>query len=215
MIIIMFGAPGAGKGTQAGMISDYYGIPAISTGDIFRWNMKNNTDLGKKVKKYMDGGNLVPDDLTCELVKDRISQDDCKNGFILDGFPRTIPQAETLEEILKASSRRLDLVIDIEVDDEHIIHRMEGRRACPECRRVYHTVANPPKTEGICDHCGSKLIIREDDNPDTVKNRLGVYHDQTQPLKDFYRNNHSIEVVDGTKPMEEIFEILKAVIGER
>ena len=176
MKIIMLGAPGAGKGTQAKQIADKYGVPHISTGDIFRANIKNGTELGKKAKEYMDQGLLVPDELTCDLVMDRIQQDDCKNGFILDGFPRTIPQAEALTAALEKIGQKMDYAIDVEVPDDNIINRMSGRRACVACGGTYHIKFNPTKKEGICDACGGELILRDDDKPETVKQRLTVYH---------------------------------------
>lgn len=214
MKIIMLGAPGAGKGTQAEKISDKYGIPHISTGDIFRENIRNNTELGKKAKEYMDKGALVPDELTCDLVTDRISKDDCKKGFILDGFPRTIPQAEALEAALTKSGHSMDFAIDVEVPDENIVDRMSGRRACGSCSKIYHLVANPPKKEGVCDACGGELIIRDDDKPETVLKRLKVYHDQTQPLIDFYGAKGILKEIDGTRDMEVIFKEITGILGE-
>ena len=182
MKIIMLGAPGAGKGTQAKKLSEKYGIPHISTGDIFRANIKNNTELGQKAKGYMDAGQLVPDELVVDLVVDRIKEKDCFKGFILDGFPRTIPQAEALDYALNNQNEKIDYAINVDVPDENIINRMGGRRACVGCGATYHVVNMPPKKEGICDHCGEKLVLREDDKPETVKKRLQVYHDQTKPL---------------------------------
>ncbi len=213
MKIVMLGAPGAGKGTQAQMIVDEYKIPQISTGDIFRANLKEGTELGLQAKVYMDKGELVPDDLTCALVVDRISQDDCKDGYILDGFPRTIPQAQYLTEALKKRGEKMDYAIDIEVPDENIINRMSGRRVCLQCGATYHITEIPPKQEGICDKCGSKLVQREDDKPETVKNRLEVYHAQTQPLIDYYKEQGILREVDGTKPMMEVFDEIKAVLN--
>ena len=214
MKIIMLGAPGAGKGTQAKKIADRYGIPHISTGDIFRANIKEGTELGRKAKSYMDAGNLVPDSLTLELVMDRIHQPDCKNGYVFDGFPRTIPQAEALEKALKEDGQSIDFAIDIEVPDEHIVTRMGGRRACTGCGATYHTVFAPPKTEGVCDRCGGELTIRDDDKPETVQKRLGVYHQQTQPLIDFYQDKGCLVQVDGTKDVEEVFQNIRAILGE-
>ncbi len=212
MKIIMLGAPGAGKGTQAKMIADEYKIPHISTGDIFRANLKEGTELGKKAQVYMDQGLLVPDDLTCDLVVDRISQDDCKDGFILDGFPRTIPQAKALTDALEKLGDHMDYAVDIDVPDENIINRMGGRRVCLKCGATYHIVEIPPKKEGICDRCGSELVLREDDKPETVKNRLKVYHEQTQPLIDYYKEQGILHSVDGTLPMMEVFEEIKKVL---
>jgi adenylate kinase len=212
MRIIMLGAPGAGKGTQAKMISGKYGIPHISTGDIFRSNIKNGTELGKKAKSYMDQGQLVPDELTCDLVVDRIAQDDAKNGYVLDGFPRTIPQAEALKNALKARGESVDFAIDVDVPDENIINRMAGRRACTSCGATYHIVYNPPKQEGICDACGSKLVLRDDDKPETVKKRLTVYHNQTQPLIEFYQKEGVLVHVDGTQEIDTIFSQIQKLL---
>lgn len=210
MKIIMLGAPGAGKGTQAKMICDKFGIPHISTGDIFRANIKEGTELGKKAKDYMDKGLLVPDELVCDLVVDRIGKEDCAKGFALDGFPRTIPQAEALTKALADKGEAMEYAIDIEVPDAAIIERMGGRRACVTCGATYHIVNVPPKTEGKCDKCGSDLILRADDEPETVKKRLDVYHEQTQPLIDYYKGQGILKEVDGTKAMMEIFdEIVK------
>ncbi|MDD5956365.1 MAG: adenylate kinase [Lachnospiraceae bacterium] len=214
MKIIMLGAPGAGKGTQAIKIAEKYGIPHISTGDIFRANIKNGTELGKKAKEYMDKGSLVPDELTCDLVVDRIHQDDCANGFVLDGFPRTIPQAEALDKALTKDNEKMDFAIDIEVPDDSIVKRMGGRRACVNCGATYHVVSAPPKVEGICDHCGGKLTIRDDDKPETVQHRLSVYHEQTQPLIDFYKKAGILHSVDGTKQLDEVFADVVKILGE-
>ena len=214
MKIIMLGAPGAGKGTQAKQIAAKYGIPHISTGDIFRANIKNGTELGKKAKEYMDQGLLVPDELTCDLVMDRISQEDCENGFVLDGFPRTIPQAEALDAALEKIGETMDYAIDVDVEDENIIRRMSGRRACLNCGATYHIVTIPPKKEGICDTCGSELVLREDDQPETVKKRLDVYHEQTQPLIDYYKEKGILRSVNGMEPMETVFANIVAILGE-
>ena len=213
MKIIMLGAPGAGKGTQAKQIADRYGIPHISTGDIFRANLKAGTPLGLQAKTYMDNGELVPDDLTCALVVDRIAQDDAKNGFVLDGFPRTIPQAEALTEALDARGEKMDYAIDIEVPDENIVTRMGGRRACSACGATYHIVNIPPKKEGICDRCGGALILRDDDKPETVQKRLSVYHAQTQPLISYYAERGILKSVDGTKGMQDVFDEITAILG--
>ena len=214
MKIIMLGAPGAGKGTQAKMIAEKCGIPHISTGDIFRANIKNVTELGAKAKEYMDKGLLVPDELVCDLVVDRIQQADCEKGYILDGFPRTIPQAEALENALNAIEQKLDYAIDIDVPDENIINRMSGRRACVGCGATYHVVFNPTKVEGKCDVCGESLILRDDDKPETVKKRLDVYHTQTQPLIDFYSARKVLVEVDGTQSMDKVFEDIMKILGE-
>ena len=214
MRIIMLGAPGAGKGTQAKKIAEKYGIPHISTGDIFRANIKNGTELGKKAKTYMDQGLLVPDELTCDLVVDRIQQPDAKNGYVLDGFPRTIPQAEALDAALAAINDKVDYAINVEVPDENIINRMSGRRACVACGATYHIVHIPTKVEGVCDKCGADLILRDDDKPETVKNRLNVYHEQTQPLIDYYTAKNVLHEVDGTKAMEDVFSSIVSILGE-
>ena len=214
MKIIMLGAPGAGKGTQAKMIAEKCGIPHISTGDIFRANIKNGTELGAKAKEYMDKGLLVPDELVCDLVVDRIQQADCEKGYILDGFPRTIPQAEALENALNAIEQKLDYAIDIDVPDENIINRMSGRRACVGCGATYHVLLNPTKVEGKCDVCGESLILRDDDKPETVKKRLDVYHTQTQPLIDFYTERKVLVEVDGTQSMDKVFDDIMKILGE-
>jgi len=214
MKIIMLGAPGAGKGTQAKMLADKYGIPHISTGDIFRANIKNGTELGKKAKEYMDKGLLVPDELVVDLVIDRFKEDDCKKGYILDGFPRTIPQAEALDKALSDIGESVDYAVNVEVPDENIITRMGGRRACVGCGATYHVVYNPTKEEGKCDRCGEALILRDDDKPETVKKRLDVYHEQTQPLIDYYTNSGIIKEVDGTQDMNKVFDDIVEILGE-
>lgn len=213
MKIIMLGAPGAGKGTQAKMIADKYQIPHISTGDIFRANIKNGTELGKEAKKYMDQGLLVPDELTVRLLLDRVAQPDCSEGYVLDGFPRTIPQAEVLDEALTKLSDRIDYAINVDVPDENIVNRMSGRRACLSCGATYHLVHIPPKQEGVCDKCGEPLVLREDDKPETVLNRLQVYHEQTQPLIDFYTAKGVLRSVDGTRDMQEVFQSIVSILG--
>ena len=212
MKIIMLGAPGAGKGTQAKRIAAQYGIPHISTGDIFRANIKNETELGRKAKGYMDQGMLVPDELTLELIMDRFTNEDCKNGYVLDGFPRTIPQAEALTAALAKQNDAVDFAINVDVPDEAIVSRMSGRRACVACGGTYHVVFNPTKQDGICDACGGKLILREDDKPETVQKRLSVYHEQTQPLIDYYKNQNILREVDGTKDMEEVFRSITEIL---
>ena len=212
MKIIMLGAPGAGKGTQAKMLAAKYGIPHISTGDIFRANIKEGTELGKKAKEYMDKGALVPDELVVDLVIDRFAQDDAKNGYVLDGFPRTIPQAEALDNALQKNNDSVDFAINVDVPDENIVNRMGGRRACVGCGATYHIKYNAPKTEGICDVCGKELILRDDDKPETVLNRLSVYHEQTQPLIDYYINKGIERDVDGTKDMNDVFSDIVAIL---
>lgn len=213
MKIIMLGAPGAGKGTQAKKIAVVCKIPHISTGDIFRANIKDGTKLGQKAKGYMDQGLLVPDELVCDLVVDRIQQPDCNEGYILDGFPRTIPQAKALTNALNAIDENMEYAINIEIPDENIIRRMSGRRACVGCGATYHLVYNPPKAENVCDICGESLILREDDKPETVKKRLDVYHNQTQPLIDYYEKQNILKEVDGTKHMDEVFKNILDILG--
>ena len=213
MKIIMLGAPGAGKGTQAKMIAEKYSIPHVSTGDIFRANIKNGTDLGKQAKEYMDAGKLVPDELTVKILLDRVAQDDCKNGYVLDGFPRTIPQAEVLEDALNKLGDKIDYAINVDVPDENIVRRMSGRRACLKCGATYHIEHIPPKQEGICNTCGSELVLRDDDKPETVLNRLKVYHDQTQPLIDFYTERNVLKTVDGTRDMKDVFADIISILG--
>ena len=214
MKIIMLGAPGAGKGTQAKMIADKYQIPHISTGDIFRANIKNGTALGMEAKGYMDQGKLVPDELTVKILLDRVAQDDCQNGYVLDGFPRTIPQAEVLDNALVGLNDKIDYAINVDVPDENIVKRMSGRRACVNCGATYHIEHVPPKTADVCDRCGNGLILRDDDKPETVLNRLGVYHDQTQPLIDFYQNKGVLKEVDGTQDMQVVFENIVSILEQ-
>jgi len=213
MKLILLGAPGAGKGTQAALIADRYSIPHISTGDIFRANIKAGTPLGVKAKEYIDCGKLVPDELTIGLLMDRVAQDDCKDGYILDGFPRTIPQAEKLDEALRAASDKLDAVIDIECNDEFIIKRMAGRRVCPGCGATYHVTNIPPKKEGICDKCGKAIEIRKDDEPETVKARLATYHEQTEPLIKYYGDQKLIVTIDGEQGLQETFDDIVKALG--
>lgn len=213
MQLIMLGAPGAGKGTQAKVIADKYGIPHISTGDIFRANIKNGTELGQKAKQYMDQGLLVPDELVVDLVADRLEKDDCKNGFVLDGFPRTIPQATALDAALEAMGSVIDYAVEIAVPDENIVRRMSGRRACVGCGATYHLVNIPPKVENTCDYCGASLILREDDHPDTVIKRLEIYHEQTQPLIEYYSNRKVLVSVDGTMGIETITQVIIDTMG--
>ena len=213
MKIVMLGAPGAGKGTQAKRIAAKFSIPHISTGDIFRANIKNNTPLGAKAKSYMDKGELVPDELVIELIMDRFAQDDCVNGYVLDGFPRTIPQAEELDKALKSVNDNLDYAIDVEVPDDNIINRMSGRRACVNCGATYHIVHNPPKVENKCDTCNGELILRDDDKPETVKNRLDVYHTQTEPLLKYYTEKGILYTVDGTQDMDTVFDSICKIVG--
>lgn len=205
MKIIMLGAPGAGKGTQAKRIAAKYGIPHISTGDIFRENIKGNTALGIKAKVYMDQGLLVPDELVLELIMDRFKAPDCKKGYVLDGFPRTIPQAKALDEALEKNNDRIEYAIDVDVKDEVIIKRMAGRRACLNCGRTYHVDTLKSKREGFCDYCDTELVLRDDDKPETVKKRLEVYHEQTQPLMEYYKKKEILYSVDGTGEIDRIY----------
>lgn len=213
MKIIMLGAPGAGKGTQAKMIAEKYGIPHVSTGDIFRANIKNGTELGMEAKQYMDQGLLVPDELTVKILLDRVANEDCKNGYVLDGFPRTIPQAEVLDKALLEFGDQIDYAINVDVPDENIVKRMGGRRACLSCGATYHIEHVPPKSEGICDTCGQELVLRDDDKPETVQNRLNVYHEQTQPLIEFYNAKGVLKTVDGTMDMKDVFEAIVAILA--
>ena len=212
MKIIMLGAPGAGKGTQAKRIADKWKLPHISTGDIFRANIKNGTELGMEAKKYMDKGALVPDELTVKILLDRVSAKDCEDGYVLDGFPRTIPQAEVLDKALEELGDSIDYAINVDVPDDSIISRMSGRRACVSCGATYHVEFAPTKTEGICERCWKDLILREDDKPETVKKRLMVYHEQTQPLIDYYAGKNILKSVDGTKDMEEVFKDITSIL---
>lgn len=215
MKIIMLGAPGAGKGSQASRIATEYQLPHISTGDIFRANLKEETELGKKAKSFMDKGELVPDDITIAMLLERIHKEDCKNGYILDGFPRTIPQAEALKEALAKKNEKIDLALDVEATDELIIKRMAGRRTCPACGAIYHIVTLPPKEEEKCDRCGADLIQRKDDNEETVKNRLKIYHEITEPLISYYKKEGILEEIDGAEDLDKVFEKVKTIIRQR
>lgn len=206
MKIIMLGAPGAGKGTQAIKIANEFNIPQISTGDIFRKHIKNQTELGMRAKTFMDQGLLVPDELVVDLVMDRIIEDDCLNGYILDGFPRTIPQAVALDDALSKKGLKVDFVVDIEIPDEKIISRMAGRRACINCGATYHIKYTPTKIENVCDVCSGETVLREDDKPETVNRRLEIYHKQTQPLIDYYKKQNILIEVDGTKDPIVVFD---------
>lgn len=213
MKIVLLGPPGAGKGTQAKSISNRYSIPHISTGDIFRKNISENTPLGIEAKSYMDNGQLVPDEVTINMVKGRLQQDDCKNGYLLDGFPRTVHQAEALDNFLTEREESIDTALLIEVPKEFILERMTGRRVCPSCGASYHIKFNPPANDGKCDLCGSDVIQRKDDTEETVKERLDVYENQTQPLIDFYKNKKQLSVVDGTQAINEVFESICKILG--
>lgn len=213
MKIVLLGPPGAGKGTQAKSISNKYSIPHISTGDIFRKNISENTPLGIEAKSYIDKGLLVPDEVTINMVNDRLSMGDCKNGYLLDGFPRTVEQAEALDKFLSERGEKLDTALLIEVPSNFIVERMTGRRVCPSCGASYHVKFNPPVVEGKCDVCGSDLIQRKDDTIEIVQDRLNVYEAQTQPLIDFYRNENQLSAVDGTKAINEVFEGICEILG--
>ena len=211
---ILLGPPGAGKGTQAVKIVEKYGIPHISTGDIFRENIKNGTELGKKAQAYMNRGELVPDDLVIEIATDRLLKDDCKNGFLLDGFPRTVYQAEKLDEFLAAHGGKIDKVLDIAVGKDELITRLTGRRVCKACGASFHVVNIPPKKEGVCDYCGGELIQRADDNLETVTNSIDVYEAQTKPLIDYYEKAGNIAHIDGTTGLDNVFADIVKALGE-
>ena len=211
---ILLGPPGAGKGTQAVKIVEKYGIPHISTGDIFRENIKNGTELGKKAQAYMNRGELVPDDLVIEIATDRLTKDDCKNGFLLDGFPRTVYQAEKLDEFLAGHGGKIDKVLDIAVGKDELITRLTGRRVCKACGASFHVVNIPPKKEGVCDYCGGELIQRADDNLETVTNRIDVYESQTKPLIDYYEKAGNIAHIDGTTGLDNVFTDIVKALGE-
>ncbi len=213
MNIILLGPPGAGKGTQAAKIVEKYGVPHISTGDIFRENIKKGTELGKKAKAYMDKGELVPDDLVIEIATDRLSKEDCKDGFMLDGFPRTVYQAEKLDEYLKSAGKKVDYVLDIAVDKKILVPRITGRRVCPACGASFHIVNIPPKKEGICDACGGELIQRADDTEATVANRIDVYEKQTMPLIDYYEKAKVVSHIDGAAALDAVFAEIVKILG--
>ena len=213
MKIVLLGPPGAGKGTQAKSISNRYSIPHISTGDIFRKNISEETPLGIQAKQYIDNGQLVPDEVTINMVKDRLTWEDCKNGYLLDGFPRTVAQAEALEAFLNSRDEKIDTALLIDVPMEFILERMTGRRICGSCGASYHVKFNPTKGEGICDVCGSEVVQRKDDREDTVRERLDVYERQTQPLIDFYKEKNLLSTVDGTKAINEVFNDICELFG--
>lgn len=214
MKIVMLGAPGAGKGTQAKKIADKYSLPHVSTGDIFRANIKQKTQLGNLAKEFIDKGLLVPDDITIGMLMERIAKSDCENGYVLDGFPRTLEQAHNLDEALAIKNSKIDYAIDVDVSDEDIISRMSGRRACLNCGSTYHIKFIPTKVEGICDKCGNEIVIRDDDKSETVKNRLKVYHQQTQPLIEYYAHKGILKRVDGTLDIDDVFGAIIQILGE-
>ena len=211
---ILLGPPGAGKGTQAVRIVEKYGVPHISTGDIFRENIKNGTELGKKAQEYMNKGELVPDDLVCDLATSRLLEPDCENGFLLDGFPRTVYQAEKLDEFLKEHDSEIDVVLNLSVEKDELITRLTGRRVCKVCGASFHIVSVPPKEEGVCDHCGGELIQRADDNLETVTNRIDVYDSQTKPLVDYYEKAGNIANINGAADLDSVFNDIVKAIGE-
>ena len=212
MNIILLGPPGAGKGTQAKKIAEHYSLPHISTGDILRENISNNTSLGVRAKSYMAKGELVPDELLITIIRDRLSKSDCSKGFLLDGYPRTVPQADALQMILTESNKKLDVVLNIDVDDEELVKRLSGRRVCASCGMSYHMIFNPPKEDEICDKCKGKLYQREDDKPEAIRNRLIVYKKQTQPLIEYYTRKRLLRTVDGGKNIPEIFKDIKKIL---
>lgn len=214
MDLVLMGLPGAGKGTQAEVIVEKYGIPHISTGDMFRLAIKEGTPLGMKAKEYMDAGDLVPDEITVGIVRERLSMDDCKQGFLLDGFPRTVPQAEALDQILADMDRGIDFCIYIQVEREHLLKRLAGRRICRGCGATYHLTFNPPKKAGICDRCGGELYQREDDNEETVANRLEVNAKQQQPLLDYYGSKGNLKSIDGDRPIKAVFDDINQFISQ-
>lgn len=214
MKLLIMGRPGAGKGTQAANIKEYYNIPHISTGDMFRAAMKNETKLGLEAKSYMEKGALVPDEVTIGIVEERLLEDDCKNGFLLDGFPRTIAQAEALDAFLAKNGVKLDAVLDVNVPAEILVRRMVGRRVCKTCGATFHVEFNAPKVEGICDNCGAKLIQRPDDTEETAVNRLAVYDNNTAPLLDFYAKKNLLKTVNGDQPLDKVFADIKEVLGK-
>ncbi|HIS28046.1 MAG TPA: adenylate kinase [Candidatus Avamphibacillus intestinigallinarum] len=213
MNLILMGLPGAGKGTQAEKITKTYAVPHISTGDMFRSAIKEGTTLGKKAKAFMDEGNLVPDEVTIGIVEERLQKDDCKDGFLLDGFPRTIAQAEALDALLSSMNKRIDHVLHIDVPEENLVERLTGRRICPSCGATYHVLYNPPKEEGKCDNDNSELIQRDDDQPETVKNRLAVNIKQTQPLLDFYQKQGYLKTINGNQDINDVFADIQAILG--
>ncbi|XJZ27459.1 adenylate kinase [Bacillota bacterium Lsc_1132] len=213
MNLVLMGLPGAGKGTQAERIVAQYSIPHISTGDMFRAAMKEGTELGLKAKSFMDKGELVPDEVTIGIVRERLSKEDCQTGFLLDGFPRTVPQAEALEQILESFNKKINYVINIDVDKDILMERLTGRRICKNCGATYHLVFNPPANEGVCDRCGGELYQRADDNAETVQNRLDVNIQQSQPLLDFYDSKGYLQTINGQQDIEKVFADIEQLLG--
>lgn len=213
MNIILLGPPGGGKGTQAKFITEKFGIPQISTGDILRDAVKNKTELGLKAKEYMDDGKLVPDDLVIQIVEERLTKDDCKNGFILDGFPRTLVQAEALDSMLARMNKEIDYVLNIEVPEDAIVKRLTSRRICKKCGNIYNLLSNPPKIDGRCDICGGELYQRDDDKEETVRQRLKVYKADTEPLIKYYRDKGVLKTIDGSKDIEDVKNIIESTIS--
>jgi adenylate kinase len=211
MNIILLGPPGSGKGTQAKLIEERCGIPQISTGDMLRKAVENKTELGIRAKNYMDSGALVPDELVIKITEERLKAEDCRDGFILDGFPRTVPQAEALDEVLNKMNKKIDNALNIEVKEDDIIRRMSGRRICKGCGASYHIIFNPPKEENICDLCGKELYQRDDDKEETVRNRLKVYKDQTEPLINYYREKSVLRSIDGGRKIEEVSQLIEEI----
>jgi len=212
MDLIFLGPPGAGKGTQAKMLVERYGIPQVSTGDILRAAVAEGTELGKKAKEYMEAGKLVPDEVVIGIIEERLKQSDCEKGFILDGFPRTVPQAEALDKVLEKMGRKIDHVLTLDVPEEELIRRLTGRRTCKKCGAMYHIIFNPPKVEGVCDKCGGELYQRPDDNEETVRSRLSVYEQQTRPLIDFYEKKGLVRKIDGRGEIKEIFDQIVKIL---
>jgi len=215
MIIVLLGPPGAGKGTQASKISETFSIPHIATGDIFREAVKKGTELGRKAKEYMERGELVPDEIVNGIVKERISEPDCSNGFILDGYPRTLNQAKALDEMLAEMNRKIDIVLNISVSEDNVVKRLSNRRVCKRCGAIYHLITNPPKKEGVCDKCGGELYQREDDREEVIRNRLSVYRKQTEPIIKYYEEEGLLVNIDGNREIEEVWDQIKRAIEGR
>jgi adenylate kinase len=212
MRLVLVGPPGAGKGTQAQFVAAHQSVPQISTGDIFRANVSQGTALGKQAREYMDAGDLVPDEVTVAMVRDRLAEKDAQRGFLLDGFPRTVPQAEQLDDILRELGTKLDVVLELVVDDDEVVRRLSGRRTCRNCGHIWHVDFDPPSTEGTCDNCGGELFQRDDDQPDTIRHRLEVYYDQTAPLVGYYAERGILVGIDATGPVDDVTERATAAL---